>query len=286
MNPENRAWFILALSRLALLSRATPCIFQGALKTIHIVSNNISYGLMPNSDDEVAQHLTINHEGQVCFSGYNFGSDGEHYEKARSRDFKIEEAETGKLFEAITAYFSQEHTGILMTDVGNWVMELTDTKGFTYQLEGSLRDNFDYEGTDLSDLVRNIVGMDDLYVFDGNSKPDEITKITLDYHRITKTKLNRPSKAVEQDFVTQEYTEQLIIDRQMATLEHIQHVSTGCKVSHKYEIAREIERLFENFGADDLFTYIEGNPDDVINTPNEIKNYTITIEYKKVRVVA
>ena len=67
----------------------------------------------------------------------------------------------------------------------------------------------------------------------------------------------------------------------MATLEYIQHVSTGCKVSHKYEIAREIEQLFENFAADDLFTYIEGNSDDVIDTPNEIKNYTITIEYKK-----
>lgn len=30
-----------------------------------------------------------------------------------------------------------------------------------------------------------------------------------------------------------------------------------------------------------MFTYIEGNPDDVINTPNETKDYTITIDYKK-----
>ncbi len=32
------------------------------------------------------------------------------------------------------------------------------------------------KATDLSDLVRDTVGMDDLYVFDGNYKPDVITK--------------------------------------------------------------------------------------------------------------
>ena len=36
-----------------------------------------------------------------------------------------------------------------------------------------------------------------------------------------------------------------------------------------------------SFDAEDLFTHIEGNPDDVIDTPNETKDYTITIEYKK-----
>ena len=35
------------------------------------------------------------------------------------------------------------------------------------------------------------------------------------------------------------------------------------------------------FDAEDLFAHIEGNPDDVIDTPNETKDYTITIEYKK-----
>lgn len=42
-----------------------------------------------------------------------------------------------------------------------------------------------------------------------------------------------------------------------------------------------IESLLENFDAEELFSHIEGNPDDVIDTPNESKDYTITIEYKK-----
>ena len=48
-----------------------------------------------------------------------------------------------------------------------------------------------------------------------------------------------------------------------------------------YEIEGEIKSLLENFNAEDLFSHIERNPDDVIDTPNETKDYRITIAYKK-----
>lgn len=258
LEPQNRAWFILALSRLALLSGENPFIFQGTLKKIRIVSNNICYGPMPDSDDEVEQHLTINDEGRVWFSGYNFGHSGEGYEKARSKIFKIEKAATDRLLCAIAAYFGNEYDEIFATDIGNWEMELTNTEGTVYKFRGSLCADFDYEGIDLSDLVRDTVGMDDLYVFDGNCKPDVINRIALDYHR-----------------------EHLIIDRETETLEHIQNIGSGCKVSHKYEIEGGIESLLDDFDAEDLFSHIEGNPDDVVETPCETKDYRITINYKK-----
>lgn len=281
LEPQNRAWFILALSRLALLSGENPFIFQGTLKKMRIVSNNICYDPMPEPDEEVEQHLTINNEGRVWFSGYNYGYGGERYEKARSKNFKIDKSAADNLFGAIAAYFSNEYTEIFATDIGDWVMELTNTEGITYKFRGSLCAEFDYEGTDLSDLVRDTVGMDDLYVFDGNCKPDMINKITLDYHRVTKIKPGQKPEDADWEFVTWDYTERLIIDRTTETLEHIQNIGTGCKVSRKYEIEGGIESLLENFDAEDLFTRTEGNPDDVIDTPNETKDYTITIEYKK-----
>lgn len=281
LEPKNRAWFILALSRLALLSGNNPFIFQGTLKKMRIVSNNICYGPVPEPDDEVEQHLTINNEGRVWFSGYNFGHDSERYEKARSKNFKINKAAADKLLDAIATYFGNEYMEIFATDIGDWVMELTNTEGGIYKFRGSLCTDFDYEGTDLSDLVRDMVGMDDLYVFDGNSKPDVINKITLDYHRLTKIKPGQKPEGEEWEFVTWDYTERLIIDRETETLEHIQNIGTGCKVSRKYEIEGGIESLLENFDAEKLFAHIEGNPEDVIETPNETKDYTIIIEYKK-----
>lgn len=281
LEPNNRAWFILALSRLALLSGDNPFIFQGTLKKICIVSNNICYGPMPEPNEEVEQHITINDEGRVRFSGYNFRHGGERYEKTRSKNFKIDKAATDQLLNVIAAYFGNEYIEIFATDIGNWVIELTNTEGVTYKFRGSLCADFNYEGIDLSDLVRETVGMDDLYVFDGNSKPDVINKITLDYHRITKIKPKEVPGDADWEFVTWDYTERLIIDRETETLEHIQNIGTGCKVSRKYEIEGGIESLLENFDTEDLFSTIKGNPDDVIETPNETKDYTITIDYKK-----
>ena len=171
LNPHNRAWFILALSRLALLSGENPFVFQGTLKKVRIVSNNICYGPMPEPNDEVEQHLTINNEGRVWFSGYNFGNSEERYKKARARNFKIEKKSTDKVLNALATYFGNEHVAIFATDIGNWVMELTNTEGNIYKFRGSLCADFDYKGIDLSDLVRDTVGMDDLYVFDGNCTP-------------------------------------------------------------------------------------------------------------------
>ena len=231
--------------------------------------------------DEVEQHLTINDEGRVWFSGYNFGHSGERYEKARSKNFKIEKVATDRLLCAIATYFGNEYDEIFATDIGNWEMELTNTEGTVYKFRGSLCADFDYEGIDLSDLVRDTVGMDDLYVFDGNCKPDVINRIALDYHRVTKIKPKEVPEGATWEFVTWDYTEHLIIDRETETLEHIQNIGSGCKVSRKYEIEGGIESLLENFNAEDLFSHIEGNPDDVIDTPNETKDYKITIDYKK-----
>lgn len=169
LEPQNRAWFILALSRLAMLSGDNPFIFQGTLKKMRVISNNICYGPMPEPNEEVEQHLTINNEGRVWFSGYNFGCGGERYEKARSKNFKIDKDATDKLFDAIAAYFGNEYMEVFATDIGDWVMELTNSEGMTYKFRGSLCADFDYEGKDLSDLVRDTVGMAAVCMFVGSS---------------------------------------------------------------------------------------------------------------------
>lgn len=73
----------------------------------------------------------------------------------------------------------------------------------------------------------------------------------------------------------------MIINRETETLEHIHNIGTGYKVSRKYETEDGIESLLENFDAEDLFPHIKGNPEDSIDNPNEIKDYKITIVYKK-----
>ncbi len=57
---------------------------------MRIVSNRLCYGPMPEPDDEIEQYITINAEGRVWFSAYNFGAGIGQYQKARTKSFKIE----------------------------------------------------------------------------------------------------------------------------------------------------------------------------------------------------
>lgn len=280
LETKNRTWFILALSRLALLTGNNPFIFQGKPQRIHIVSNNICYGSPPKPENEVEQHLTINAEGRVWFSAYNFGEGFGRYQKARSKIFSIEKSVSAKVLSSVARYFGDEYDELFATDIGDWVMEITNTDGDTYKFRGSLCADFEIDGIDLSDLIRDALGMDDLYVFDGNNKPDRVDRITVDYHRVTKIKPKQPiSETVE--YVTWDYSEKLILDRESETLEHIQNIGTGCIVSRKMYIEGGVENLLDRIDANVLFGEIEGNPDDVVVNPLETQDYTITVDFKK-----
>lgn len=280
LEPKNRAWFILALSRLALLTGDNPFVFQGEPQKIRIVSNNICYGLPPEPEDKVEQHITINAEGRVWFSAYNFGEGFGRYKKARSQIYKIDKAVADKVLNSVASYFSGEYDELFATDIGDWVMEITNVDGKVYKFRGSLCADFEVDGIDLSDLIRDALGMNDLYVFDGNNKPDRVERITVDYHRITKIK-PKQSLSETTEYVTWDYTEKLILDRESETLEHIQNIGSGCTVSRKMYVEGGVENLLDDIDAEELFGNIEGNPDDVIENPLGTQEYAITIDFKK-----
>lgn len=155
LEPKNRTWFISALSRLAWLTGGNPYIFQGEPQKIYIVSNNICYGSQPESDDEVEQHLTINAEGQVWFSAYSFGEGFGHHKEARSSTFSVEKTAANRVLKSIAQYFSGEYEELFATDIGGWVMEITNSEGNVYKFRGSLCADFEVSGIDLSDMVRD-----------------------------------------------------------------------------------------------------------------------------------
>lgn len=159
-------------------------------------------------------------------------------------------------------------------------MEIINTDGESYHFRGSLCADFEIDGIDLSDLIRDEIGIKNLYIFDGNNKPDKVNKIIIEYHRVTKIK-PKESASESAEYVTWDYKESLTIDRKTETIEHIQNIGTGCIVSRKFQVQGGVENLLDDLDGDSLFEYIEGNPSDVIENPREIKGYKITIELEK-----
>lgn len=257
-----------------------PPTFQGSVKKIQIISNNICYGHCPEPDEEVEQRLTINADGRVWFSGYNFGQDFHNYLCGRRKNFTIGKKAAAPILNAIGTYFSTAHDTTFVTDIGRWDVTITNTEGKPYQYTGSICCDFIAVDVDLSDLIRDILDLPDLFVFDGNSKPDSVNKISINYHRVTKIKPKVPfSDSVE--YCTWDYSEQLILDRESESLEHIQQFGSGCIVSKKYYVQDGVVNLLDNLDADRLFAHIYGNsPDDLID-PLETKNYEITVDFKR-----
>lgn len=280
LEDRNLSWFILALKRLLVLSAENNAIFKGIPKTIHIVSNNICYGPCPEPTDEVEQHLTIGADGQVKFLSLNFGYGMEKYEKGRSKEFNIGKAIAEKILNAVGEYFSNEYIEIFATDIGDWNMEIINTDGESYHFRGSLCADFEIDGIDLSDLIRDETGIKNLYIFDGNNKPDKVNKITIEYRRVTKIK-PKESISESEEYVTWDYLESLTVDRKTETIEQIQNFGSGCIVSRKFQVQGGVENLLDDLDGDSLFEYIEGNPSDVIKNPRETKGYKITIELEK-----
>lgn len=163
---ENREWFIIALNRLRELALAENRLFKGAPKKIRLVSNNIVYGPAPAPTDEVEQRITLNAAGRVWFSSYNYGFG--KLKKNRSKIFKIDKTAATQILANIASYFGTEQDYYeFCNDCGEWNLEITNTEGTTYIYQGSPKCIPAADNTDLSDMIRNALGLDNLHIFDG-----------------------------------------------------------------------------------------------------------------------
>ena len=248
------------------------------IQKIRIVSNNISYGHCPMPEDEVEQRLTITADGRVWFSGYNLGQGFGKYENGRTRNLSIGKDAATRILKAVGACFSDDYVTVFVTDIGCWEMTITNTEGKPCEFKGSLNADFIIADVDLSDLIRDTLDMPDLFLFDGNNKPDRIDRIEIDYHR-AKIKPAIPSS--DNENYSLDYSEKLVLDRKTETLEHIQRIGSGCIISRKYYVQEGVTGLLDDYDADSLFEHTVGNAPDVITDPNETKDYKIIVDFHR-----
>lgn len=104
-----------------------------------------------------------------------------------------------------------------------------------------------------------------------------IKKITVNYNRISKIKTNH--EVLQNENITWEYKEKLIIDRETEIMKHIQNIGEGCIITKEYYVQQGIRSLIEDIEDDVQFNLVEGNPKNVINDPNETKDYIIKVEF-------
>lgn len=262
-----KTWISEALNKMALLTLDNPYLFQGTLNEINIYSNSVVFGPMPQPDDEVYQNITIYNNSNVNFIGYTF--DNSIDDNKRIKNFNISNEDKDLLFAAFNHIFSNYYEWFGITCSGDWTLELTNSDGVTFEFSDSLVAKFDYQGIDLSDLVRQVLAMDDLFVFDGKAKEDPITKVEIDYYELTNNHLNEN---------TINYTEQLVIDRENKLIKHQQNNLDNFQIIKEYNINKGIDNFFDDYYNYYSWWYkINDSFENIYNEPY----YIISVYFKR-----
>ncbi len=145
----------------------TPSLSVGQAVKIRLISNNIGYGPPPNYDDEVEQRLTLTADGRAWLSFYSYGLGEGKYKLTNMRRYKLDASKAQSILSSISRYFYEQFVPCFATDIGDWVLHITSEDGSISHFSGSLCANYKIDGVDLSDLLRNSLGIESLWCFNG-----------------------------------------------------------------------------------------------------------------------
>lgn len=263
---EHINWLQLALKQLEQLSSEAQGLFRGQIQTIKMTSNNFGYGEMPDADEEIEQHLTIDSQGQIGLFAYN----GFH-KLLRFTKWKINQESVIDLFQVITEYFGHARPTIFATDVGSWEIEIQNMENETFYFSGSLVPQAVVLDIDLSYYIREMLKRSDLFIFDGQAVFKPINRIAVAYLR--------QEQRLEANDYGKIYQEELIIDRDSGGIYYSQSLGGYYESTRKYISKYAISSLLHFFGTQEIFNKTLGDPADVILDSTVTREYQIQIDF-------
>ena len=277
LDEQYRPWFITAFGRLVTITsedNSPPYVFHGNVKKVKIHSNNMGYGFLPREGTEVEQHLTITDDGRVWLTRYAISEDLNFAKltKTEQRQFKISSDKAKFLLDKYTKYFRDEYEISFATDVGSFEMQITDDEGKTAYFIGPLICEFEVDGYDLSQLTRDTVEDQTLFVFD-NNEFERIERITIDHEHKKKI------VAADGQVVTWNPTNHIVIDRKTDTIEYTYKIGTECDVTRKYHVAHGVSNFLDELEYQNLFVEFEEKELDAITPEDDEATYTATVDF-------
>lgn len=138
---------------------------------LKLVSYNPCRDPLPMSGAEVEQRLTISTSGQVWFTVRNYRQHVEEKGCAWSRQTGIGRWKAEHILSCFAGYLVEDFSETA-ENVGDWHAVVSDDKGHRVHSRGLLNGGITYQGADLSQLVRRLVPISNLWVFDADVSGD------------------------------------------------------------------------------------------------------------------
>lgn len=243
--------------------------FRGIAERIYLESNNICFGPRPEPDEEVEQQLELSATGVGRLRRYSMGEVGTDEKPVREMALLVGEERARKILDAVGEYFANYEQYRVAKDIGSWKLVISNTDGEKFCFYGALSGS-----SPLSDFIRDELGMDDLFLFDGS--PDRIEHLELLYQR----RIRDASSSSQSEEGYWYYLEKLSIDRAEGSLEYTQGVGGKSSASHIYRDADKVAELLDEL--DLLEPELPSDvPDDLIENENYMEEYKLSVEYRK-----
>ena len=154
--------------------QSNTALFNGQVKIMYLVTEPCYFFDHSCSPKEVRQKLVISEDGcvniirkiSIVDSLFNdiCVSNGEN--NIITEQLKLSKGKTVMLFNCIGNYFSQKIEPLMCCDIGSWDLVLTNTEGESFSFSGFNNTNDGTELYKLSNLIRDVTGLQYLYGFD------------------------------------------------------------------------------------------------------------------------
>lgn len=285
---DKRAWFRAALERLEeLTSEEIPeaPLLQGDIDSLLLVSNDLAGVAGSSMATGMEQRVTISATGDVTFASrrYNASPSG-HNVISRDPAVHLNRDAVVQIMTATRTAFPYLPAGAstaagMSAEPGTWTLIATNRYGQTFRTSGEMGTRIVIDGTDLSDLIREKTGHDDLLLFDGN--PDLVMRLEVQYHR------GEPAKGGDKA-VHWTYAEQLVFDRRTGTMEHYLDAGPSHRVRTSSQLGGAIGDFLDLLDPETGFSEPVGNPPDAVPPADEVVSYKATIltKYGTTRVIS
>ena len=268
--------------------------FQGEIKSLCLVTNTKYWYSEAVPGQEVEQKLMIDRKGHVRLKGYDYVPEDEtHLAAYRNQALRNErrlgsQTDAKKLLNAVAIAFDKENCPepVLYWSPGDergWRLDITNTKGEIYRINGEFDTDFESGKQILSLLsaqMRGILGVDDLYGFDGNNRLRDVRKITVERCRQGGIKVTVAGKGVKPHTDAEQWMnrEKLVVNLDKKMIKISRMTYPWGKQSRKYDCSEIAENFAEDFygkfATADLFSAMS----DV--TYGRKRDYKITIDYR------
>ena len=237
----------------------------GTLQMIQLATEK-SHNIMCDEKEDIKQTLTVSADGSCTLSRFSFEKEAQMIRMTEKQSFTLADETVKSVFEEIVFFLLDEEEKPSDTpDIGTWEMVLTNTDGNIFIFRGTTLSAAVNNTAKYSCRLREVIGINDLFLFDGNKK--RLSRLEFSYKSILRT--------VSEGHHFQSL-ETLVIDAENDELQYECRETDGIRLKTEISEKNIIGALLWNYDYDTM-SIVRGNPDDAMYDAETTRTYTIVL---------